>query len=120
MQSIGDVKPSFQTSEISKVIASMPKAQETEKKEKTKVSNENDLEQEKEPIVDAALERANHQLKTIDKRIDRSVHEITKAVIYKVVDTSNGDILSEYPSKRVQDVVGRLMQMNGLVFDRKI
>ncbi|MCK8059826.1 MULTISPECIES: flagellar protein FlaG [unclassified Fusibacter] len=122
MQSVGEFRPTGSGMELTKVIASMPEARSTKHNEKTQgaLRSERDNETEYEPGVTAALDRANRQMKMFDKRIDRSVHEVTKTVIYTVVDTKTDEVISEYPSKRVQDILANLMQMNGIVLDKRI
>lgn len=67
-----------------------------------------------------ALERANKKIGPMERRIERSVHEGTKAVIYKVRDTKNNQVISEFPSEQVQTIIAKLWEVNGLMVDYRL
>lgn len=86
----------------------------------TEQASNGDKEKIKEPALDLAIEKVNLKLASLDKRIERSVHAGTKAIIYKVKDTTTNQILSEFPSENVQTIISKLWEVNGLFVDHKL
>ncbi len=128
MQSIGDFQ-SFTTSNYGMKMTASPEVKTqsdmsvgdvTPPISETKQASNEDKEKIKEPALDLAIEKVNLKLASLDKRIERSVHAGTKAIIYKVKDTTTNQILSEFPSENVQTIISKLWEVNGLFVDHKL
>lgn len=51
--------------------------------------------------------------------ISREVHEVTGAVIYKIVDTNTAYYRQEFPPKKIQDMIAKMWELAGLFVDEK-
>lgn len=49
-----------------------------------------------------------------------SVHQETKDIIVKVLDTSTKEILREIPSERILDIVSKVVNHKGIFLDQKL
>lgn len=69
----------------------------------------------------ATIEHANKSVKVYDRKLEFSIHEKTKQIMVKVVDTSGGkeQVIREIPSEKVLDMVAKLCEMAGILIDEK-
>jgi flagellar protein FlaG len=78
---------------------------------------------EAEPIDDELLEKsveqANKSLKKHDRYIERNIHEVTKAIMYKVKDTKTDEVIAEFPPQKVQDMIAKMWELAGLFVDER-
>ena len=72
-----------------------------------------------ERIIREAVERANRALMGNDRKFEISVHEKTREIMIKVVDTKTNETIREIPPKKIVDLVVRLCEMAGILFDEK-
>ena len=72
-----------------------------------------------ERIAKEAVERANRVLMGSDRKFEITIHEKTKDVIVKVVDTKTNTTVREIPPKKIVDLVVHLCEMAGILFDKK-
>ncbi len=75
------------------------------------------LDQEAENVLQEAVKQANQSLKMYDRKIERSVHEVTHQVIYTVKDTKTDEVIKEFPSRKLQDMIAKMWEIAGLVID---
>ena len=66
-----------------------------------------------------AIEKANKQFKTFDRRLEFSIHEKTKQIIVKVIDTDDDTVLREIPSEKILDMVAKMWELSGIFVDEK-
>lgn len=66
-----------------------------------------------------AIEKANKHIRSFDRRLEFSIHDATKQIIVKVIDTENDNIIREIPSEKILDMVAHLWEMAGLLVDEK-
>lgn len=66
-----------------------------------------------------AIEEANKKLKGNDKQFEFAVHEQTKQIMVKVIDTKTHEILKEFPSEKILDMVANMCEAAGLFVDEK-
>jgi flagellar protein FlaG len=76
-------------------------------------------ERDKEALNTAA-ENLNKLMGFIDKDIQFAVHEDTQRMMVKVVRADSGDVLSEFPSEKMLDLLASLVQTIGVAVDEKI
>lgn len=81
------------------------------------ISQENQSVKEEEVIE--AIEKANKQFKTFDRRLEFSIHEKTKQIIVKVIDTDDDTVLREIPSEKILDMVAKMWELSGIFVDEK-
>lgn len=96
-------------------ISDMPKARSAEKTEDAYL----DPEKEKE-LMAKSIEQANSTLKSVDRFIERSVHDVTGVVMYTIKDSKTKEIIAEYPPKKIQDMIAKMWELAGLVVDKRI
>ena len=68
-----------------------------------------------------AVESANKSFKTYDRKLEISIHERTKQLMVKVLDTS-GDkdvVIREIPAKNALDRIADMWEMVGIIIDEK-
>ncbi|MCF8020707.1 MAG: flagellar protein FlaG [Vallitaleaceae bacterium] len=76
---------------------------------------ENTIEQEQQVIK--AIEKANKHIRTYDRRLEFSIHDSTKQIMVKVINTENDTVIREIPSEKVLDMVAHLWEISGILVD---
>jgi flagellar protein FlaG len=76
---------------------------------------ENTLQQEQQVIK--AIEKANKHIRTYDRRLEFSIHDTTKQIMVKVINTENDSVIREIPSEKVLDMVAHLWEISGILVD---
>ena len=66
-----------------------------------------------------AVERVNKVLSPDNRRFEITIHEKTKDVLVKVVDTQTNETIKEIPPKKIIDLVVNLCEMAGIIYDAK-
>ncbi|OEF97876.1 hypothetical protein BHF68_13230 [Desulfuribacillus alkaliarsenatis] len=66
-----------------------------------------------------AIERANSSIDKNNARFEYSIHEDTKRIMVKVVDTVNDEVIKEIPAEEVLDLVAKIWEMSGILLDEK-
>ena len=72
-----------------------------------------------ERMVQEAIDKANKVLVGSNRRFEVSIHEKTKAVMVKVIDSDTNETIKEIPPKKLVDVMVSLCEMAGIIFDKK-
>jgi flagellar protein FlaG len=93
----------------------------------SKITKENKLDVDKdvqqimtEEMMEKSVHQANKALKQHHRRIDRSVHDITKTVMYKMIDTETKEVIREFPPKKIQDMIAKMWELAGLFVDEEV
>jgi len=71
-------------------------------------------------LMEQPVKQANAALKVFNRHIERSVHEVTKTVMYVIRDTTNNEVIAEYPPKKIQDMIAKMWELAGLFVDEKV
>lgn len=79
--------------------------------ENSKVENEHE--------VIKAIERANKHIRSYDRKLEFSIHDLTKQIMVKVIDTENDTVIREIPSEKILDMVAHLWEVAGILVDEK-
>ena len=66
-----------------------------------------------------AIERANKTLVGINTNFKFSIHEDTKAIMVKVINSETQEVIREIPREDV-DMVAKMWELAGLIVDRHI
>lgn len=77
----------------------------------TNISSDQDHE------VIQAIEKANKHIRSYDRKLEFSIHEATKKIMVKVINTEDDSIIREIPSEKVLDMVAHLWEVAGLLVD---
>ena len=70
-------------------------------------------------MLDKAIEVANKTLAKHNNFIERSVHDVTKTVMYVMKDTETNEVIREFPPKKIQDMIAKMWELAGLFVDEK-
>ncbi|HHW32022.1 MAG TPA: flagellar protein FlaG [Clostridiaceae bacterium] len=72
-----------------------------------------------EKVLISAIEKANKALTGSTRYFERSVHEKTKDIIVKVIDSETDEVVREIPPEKILDLVSRLLELAGLIVDER-
>lgn len=64
------------------------------------------------------IEKANH-LQSGTTECQFSVHEATKQIMIKVIDTKTKEVIKEIPSEKILDMVADMCELAGVFVDEK-
>lgn len=70
-------------------------------------------------IIKKSVEQANQSLKAYNRYIERDVHEVTHAIIYKIKDSKTNEVIAEFPPKKIQDMIAKMWEIAGLFVDER-
>ncbi len=70
-------------------------------------------------LMEQGIKQANKTLESSNRYIEREVHEKTHAVMYKLKDSTTGEVIAEFPPKKIQDMVAKMWELAGLFVDEK-
>lgn len=73
----------------------------------------------KEELI-KATDELKEAVNVFNRKIDFSVHDDTKRLLVKVVDTETGDVLREIPPEEMLDLVAKMQKTLGLIVDEKV
>lgn len=83
-----------------------------------------------QPTQAAKLQNQEQAIQDLQKTIDAiqgpqkafeiSVHQETHAIMIKVKNKETGDLIREVPSEKVLDALAKLMEVTGLIVDKKV
>lgn len=72
-----------------------------------------------EKIVIDAIEKANKAMVSSNRALEFSVHEKTKEIMVKVIDTATKEVVREIPSEKILDMVASMLEMAGILVDER-
>jgi uncharacterized FlaG/YvyC family protein len=67
--------------------------------------------------IDDSLIALNEILKSSDKRLSISVDSATGAAVFKIIDTTTGEVILQVPSKLTTGISKSLMTRRGVLLD---
>lgn len=70
-------------------------------------------------VIEAIEKKANKHFKSYDRRLKFTIHDKTKQIMVKVIDTEDDSVIREIPSEKILDMVAKLWEMSGLFVDEK-
>lgn len=87
--------------------------------EEKNITEENKQASVSEKMVISAIEKANKVMINANRSMEFSIHEITKEIMVKVIDTETKEVVREIPSEKLVDLVANLMELAGLIVDER-
>jgi len=75
-------------------------------------------ESQKETINE--LNKAIEAIQGPQKSFEISVHEETQAIMIKVMNKETGDVIREVPPEKILDLAAHMMEITGMIIDKKI
>ncbi|WP_084655893.1 flagellar protein FlaG [Andreesenia angusta] len=88
---------------------------------KSSQESENNPKEEKVDLesLQSLLGGVNDKLEPYDTQVQFSVHEKTKQVMIKVVNTATNETVREIPSEKLMDIMANLLEVAGILVDVK-
>jgi flagellar protein FlaG len=83
------------------------------------ILEENKSQMVSERFIISAIEKANRAMVTSNRALEFSVHEKTKEIMVKVVDTATKEVIREIPSEKILDMVASILEMAGILVDER-
>lgn len=86
-------------------------------------ANKQELERDRkytEGEIKEALNDVNKALNPYDRKLEFSIHEETKIISVKVIDTNTEEVIREIPPEKILDMVAKLWELAGIIVDKKI
>lgn len=70
-------------------------------------------------VVIEAIERANRAISGANRRFEFSIHEKTKQIMVKVINSDTNELVREIPPEKILDMVARMWEMAGILVDER-
>ncbi|MEK5506633.1 MULTISPECIES: flagellar protein FlaG [unclassified Paenibacillus] len=78
---------------------------------------------QKQPTHEEAvleLQKVIDAIQGPQKMFEISVHEKTHAIMIKVMNKETGDLIREVPPEKILDIAARMMEIAGIIIDKKV
>lgn len=72
-----------------------------------------------EKVVLDAIERANKAISGGNRKFEFSIHEKTKEIMVKVIDSDTNKVIREIPPEKILDMVAKIWEMAGIIVDER-
>lgn len=72
-----------------------------------------------EKMLTGIVKEANKALVAAQRELEFSVHEKTKDIIVRVIDTETKEVIREIPPEKILDLVASILEMAGLLVDER-
>lgn len=73
-----------------------------------------------EEAINKIIDQANRFLAPHNTQLSFTVHEQTREVLVKVLDSDSGEVIKEIPSEKTLDRLAAILEDIGWIIDRKI
>jgi len=67
-----------------------------------------------------AIERAIREMTGPETALEVKIHESTRSVVMRVMNRETGELIREVPPERTLDIVYKMMEIAGLLFDERV
>lgn len=71
-------------------------------------------------LINKAIARANKSLEVHSTKLNFTIHDKTKEIMVKVVDTNTGEVIREIPPEKFMDRLAMVMEDIGLLVDETV
>lgn len=72
-----------------------------------------------EKVVIEAIEKANKAISGGMRKFEFSIHERTKEIMVKVIDSETDKVIREIPPEKILDLVATIWEMVGILVDER-
>lgn len=72
-----------------------------------------------EQVVINAIERANKAISGVNRKFEFSIHEKTKEIMVKVIDSETNEVIREIPPEKILDLVAKMWELAGIIVDER-
>lgn len=88
---------------------------------KTSTQNSDDFFKEyPKKDVDKAVDNFNKLFEQEKTHAEISFHDKFNTIMVKIIDDNSGDVLMEVPPKKILDMVAKMCELSGVVFDKTV
>lgn len=120
---IGNIKPvNIQMPEMTKepeIVIPAPGSGTPMEQEAVKAQSEaEDPAKQMEKIKDA-VDKLNKTSMIFDRSLKFRLHDATQQMMVSVIDVANDKVIREIPSQEALDLVAKMQEYLGIIFDRK-
>ncbi|MGO4373013.1 flagellar protein FlaG [Paenibacillus sp. 2TAB19] len=70
--------------------------------------------------LEESLDRILKAIQGPDTTIERSIHDGTKQVVYKVKDKTSGEVIRQFPEEKLLDAAAKIIELTGIMIDEKV
>lgn len=107
-----EASPEVMTKDLSEKTLKIKNVENVATPEERKAANEHE--------VISAIEKANKHIRIYDRKLEFSIHDATKQIIVKVINTDDDTVIREIPSEKILDMVAHLWEVAGIMIDKKL
>lgn len=72
-----------------------------------------------EKMLTGIVKEANKAIMMYNRSLEFSVHEKTKDIIVRVINTETKEVIREIPPEKILDLVASILEMAGLLVDER-
>ena len=73
----------------------------------------------KEQDLKKAVDRLNKFVETDNITVEYDIHPQFKDIMVKIIDKKTGDVITEVPPKKILDMVAKMCELTGVIFDKR-
>lgn len=88
----------------------------TENEDMTMAPKDKDI---NEKDIKKAVDKLNKFLEDDKTHAEYEVHDKLKDIMIKIIDDKTGKVIQEFPPKKILDMVAKMCEMVGILFDKK-
>ena len=66
-----------------------------------------------------AVDRLNKFVETDNITVEYDIHPQFKDIMVKIIDKKTGDLITELPPRKILDMVAKMCELAGIIFDKK-
>ncbi|NLL06174.1 MAG: flagellar protein FlaG [Clostridiaceae bacterium] len=85
----------------------------------TKIIGNGQKEQVSDKAVTDAIEKANRAISITRTQMEFSIHEKTKEIMVKVINSDTKEVIREIPQEKILDMVAKMWEMAGILVDER-
>lgn len=67
-----------------------------------------------------AIEKANQTLRGVNTNFEFTIHEQTKEIMVKVINSETNEVIREIPPEKILDLVAKMWELAGILVDERI
>ncbi len=72
-----------------------------------------------EKVLIDAIEKANKAISGANTKFEFSIHQKTKEIMVKVIDSDTNKVIREIPPEKILDMVAKMWEMAGIIVDER-
>lgn len=70
-------------------------------------------------LLKMAVESANTKLVPMHRMLNVSIHDKTRRIMVKVIDTETDEVIREIPPEKTLDMFAKILELAGILYDEK-